>query len=490
MAKIVLIQPDFNPPTTVLSQPPMSLLCLGATLENEGYAVKIIDSLTDKDADETIRREIKDALLVGITLMSVQVKEAIRISEIIKKESSVPIVWGGPHPTLYQEQTCQDPVVDFTVFREGEHTLLELAKALESDKDFSKIKGLAYKENGIVKVNPHREHLNMEKLPSPAYHLIDMAPYIKTVSPTGENRRTIMIESSRGCPHRCSFCINVATSNRRYRTKSAEKVLDEIEEVINKYNVNYIHFRDDNLFVNKNRVREICEGMIKRNFNITWNASCRANYFKDTYLNDDLVSLMKKSGCTGLRIGAESGSQRMLDIMKKDITTNHIISSAEICNEHGIIPTYSFMIGLPDDRKEDMLMTVKLIKEIKKICPNSYYGVGTFTPYPGGELYDYCIKAGVLKEPKTLRQHEDTKLMKVYTSDADGLPWSNDRGFAASVSHYSYIANKEIRPLLKKMSMVRSIHLIFVLIAKGRWRIGFFYLPLDMHIFKKLKEMA
>lgn len=498
MSKIVLIHPNFYPPfrynkekpyTTVLSQPPMSLLCLAAVLEREGYDTKIIDSLVEGDIEEIVRKESKDALLVGITVMSIQVKEAIKISEIIKGESDVPIVWGGPHPTLFPEQTCQDALVDFVVFGEGEYTLLELVSALESNENFSKIKGLAYKENDAVKINPCRDHLDMEKLPTPAYHLVDMTPYLRNISLTGEKERVATIESSRGCPHRCAFCINVVTNNRRYRMKSPEKVLDELEMMINKYNVDSIVFRDDNFFVNKNRVKAICEGMIKRNFNIAWDASCRANYFKDTYLNNELVSLMKKSGCIGLRIGAESGSPRMLDVMKKDLTVDQITLSAKICNKYGIIPTYSFIVGLPNDRKEDMLMSVRLIKKIKKLCPKAYCGINTFRPYPGGELYEYCVKSGSFEEPKTLRQYAEDEFIKVYTSDADSLPWSNNQNFAVNVSHYGGLANKEIKPLLKKMSMVRTIHLIFVLLAKLRWKLKFFDFAWDMHIFKRLKRV-
>jgi radical SAM superfamily enzyme YgiQ (UPF0313 family) len=498
MSKIVLIHPNFIPPfkynknkpyTTILSQPPMSLLCLAAVLEREGHQIKIIDCLVEDNVMNLIKRETKDAFLVGITAMTVQVKNAVKISEMIKKENDVPIVWGGCHATLFPEQTCRDKSVDFVVIGEGESTLLELVRALESGKSYKNIKGLVYEENGVVRINPLRDHLDIEKLPIPAYHLVDMLPYLKNISLIGKRERLAIIESSRGCPHRCAFCINVVANNQEYRMKSPKKVLNEIEVMINKYNIDSIAFRDDNFFVNRNRVKAICEGMIKRKFNITWDASCRADYFRDGFLDDQLVSLMRKSGCVSLRIGAESGSQRMLDLMKKDLTPKQILHSAKMCDKYDIIPTYSFMVGLPHDKKEDMLITIKFIKKIKKICPTSNFGVGPFRPYPGGELYEVCVKSGAFKEPKTLRDWANDKYIKLYTSDIEELPWTENPEFAVNISHYANLADKRIKTLAKKMSVIRSIHLFFVLLAKLRWRLEFFNLPYDKYIFQKLKNI-
>lgn len=497
--KILLIHPNFTPPViydrsspypTIISQPPMSLLCLTAVLEKEGYSVKIVDALVEgENTLDIVRKESKDAILVGISVMTVQVKEAIKISEVVKLNSKAPVVWGGCQPTLFPRQTCQDELVDFVVVGEGEYTLLELVRALEAEKSYRNIRGLVYKEEGIVKVNPRHVYLNMENLPTPAYHLVDMDPYLISISTSGKRERIGIIETSRGCPYRCAFCINVVTNNRRYRMKSAQKVLEEIGKMIEKYNVNTVAFRDDNFFVNKDRVKEICQGIIKRNYKVTLDASCRADCFRKGFLDERLLPLMKKSGWIGFRIGAESGSPRILELIKKDITVDQTIFSAEMCRKYRILPTYSFIVGFPGETRKDMLMTIKLIKKIKKVNPDASIGVGSFRPYPGSNLYDSCVKLGYFKEPKTLRQWGDEEFFRVYTSEINenDMLWTNNPKFVINMCHYATLADKKIINILNSERysiLTRFGYAFIILLAKIRWKFGVFSFPYDEYLFK------
>jgi radical SAM superfamily enzyme YgiQ (UPF0313 family) len=493
--KVVLIYPNFmtpirydkSDPYAFPVNPPMALLCLAAYIKKHGYDVEVINSVVDENFLGKVQSSTKNALAVGITSMTFQLKEALEAAETAKSNGAITIL-GGPHTALFPEQTCRDDAIDFVVHGEGEKTLLELLNEIKSEENFKKIKGLLYKNGKNVVINDPRENLDMNELPIPAYDTVDMAPFLNIITEDGKKEKLCILESSRGCPHRCSFCINVLTNNVRYRAKNPEKVLNEIKTVIERYNVSNIAFLDDNFFVSRKRVKDICELIIKNGLKIRWDASCRADYFKEGHIDNEILNLMKKSGCVSLRIGAESGSQRILNLMLKDITPEDIINSAKQSKKFGIRPTYSFMLGIPSDRKKDMMMTVAIIKKISKIHSESFFGICCFRPYPGGSLYQMCVEKGYFTEPKELRDWLKPEYEKMYTMDIPDLLWSEDAKLAINIAHYGNLASKKFYLLLKKkMNLSRAIHMLFVLMAKARWKTNFFYLPIDKYIFYKLK---
>ena len=196
MKKILLIQPENDVLTWGI---PLGLLHVGTILDKEGYPVVIIDAPRQPDYRELIAREIENTLIIGITCLTSEVTSAIEISDYIKSISEVPIIWGGWHPTLFPEQVCADKSVDFVCLGEGDYTMLELVKALESSASPGNIGGLAHKDGHRVVVNPSKEHVNLEELPPVNYDLVDISRYVKTL---GDGTRRIQYQSSRGCPHR------------------------------------------------------------------------------------------------------------------------------------------------------------------------------------------------------------------------------------------------------------------------------------------------
>lgn len=398
MKKVVLIQPENDVLTWGI---PLGLLHIGTILDKEGYAVTIIDAPRQHNCKELIAREIDNALIVGITCLTSEVASAIEISDFIKGIADVPVIWGGWHPTLFPEQVCADKAVDFVCVGEGEYTMLELVKALESGSALRNIAGLAYKDNGKVVVNPPQGYVNLEELPPINYELIDTSRYIRTL---GDGTRRIQYQSSRGCPHRCKFCINAVTGNQRYRAKSPQKVLDEIQVLIDKYNINYVAFVEDNYFIDIKRSREIFNEIIRRDLNIKWFAECRVDYFRKGFVDEETLDLAQRSGASEFTIGAESGSQRVLDLMDKDITVEQILASAKILSRFDITAGYSFMLGVPGETGEEMLATLRLAREIYKLCPNSEIGFSIFTPYPRCELSETLIEQGFFKQPETTNE--------------------------------------------------------------------------------------
>jgi anaerobic magnesium-protoporphyrin IX monomethyl ester cyclase len=482
MSKIILIRPrnDVSSPYWIV---PLGLLYIGTVLKKEGHDVIIIDALRQTDYREIIAENIDGALLAGITCLTSEVASAIEISDYIKSISDVPVIWGGWHPTLFPGQVCADKSVDFVCVGEGEYTMAGLAKALEADGSFEHIGGLAYKENGRVRVNPAKGYVNLEELPMIDYDLVDISRYIRT---GGDGTRKIMYQSSRGCPYRCKFCCNPATNNRKYRAKSADRVIEEIESLVSKYNVNHVSFIEDNFFVNRQRAAQIVDKMLERDIRVRWVAECRADYFREGFVDEPFLEKARKSGLSKFTIGAESGSPRVLELLTKDITVEQVLKSARILSGFDINANYSFIIGVPGETGEEMMATVKLAEEIYRLCPSSRCGFASFTPYPGCELTDGLVKSGLFKQPATLREWSDEDVRALYYQRYTGKPWHEDARLLCNIVHYGRLAystytynetRKGIRKAFRQPWKYRGI--LLTLMAQVRMKLLFFALPFD-----------
>ncbi len=489
MSEIVLIYPTIpkRGETDRLSMNftiPMGLLYLGTVLNDKGFNVKLLDA-REKEGGfyAELERELRDAVCVGISVMSSQIKPALEIAEFIKrKKPEVFTVFGGTHPTFFPEQTCSDPLVDFIVFGEGEQTLYELVKSLKNQEKHDKIEGLGYKDGGIVKLNSPSAPLDMNSLPIPTLEIANVESYIlKNIH--GKVVRTLELNSSRGCPHRCAYCINTVVHKKKWRSKDPEKVLDEIEYYIEKFKVKHIHFLDENFFVNKKRVERIVEGIIERGVDITWQTNVRVDYFRPNYLASDLIEKIRASGCIQLNFGAESGSDLVLKKIKKDATVEQLLRAVRICRDNDIIPNCSFMIGLPGETKEDMKKTIEVIKKIKKINPQAIIiGPQIFRPYPGGELYGECVELG-FKHPSNLREwvKMDPYLSTGYVSIED-LPWVDQKKFVEAVSLYTPFATQNLsRDKTLKVNL-------FIVISKIRWSLNLWAFPYEYRIVHSIKK--
>ncbi len=488
MGKVVLIRPVNE---GLVTDTPMGILHLGTVLEKEGYQVRLIDAAWQPDYRALIAKEVTGALLFGISCLTPEVPGAIEISDYIKSVSRVPIIWGGWHPTLFPEQTCSDKSVDFVCVGEGEYTLLGLVKALKTGSSFEDVSGLVYKKNGEIKVNPQKEFVNLEELPPINYDLVDISKYIGGKS----GARRIIYQSSRWCPHRCKFCINMITGNQKYRSKSPKKVVDEIQFLIEKYNVNVIDFAEDNFFVDIKRSRGIIQEMIRRGLNTRWGCEFRIDYFRPNFVDEEMLALAQKSGLVNIRLGAESGSQRVLDMLAKDITIEQILTSARMLSKFELNTGYNFIIASPGETKLEMLQTVAFAKELYyKECPRCLCSFGTFTPYPRCEMTDYLIAQGYLEQPKTLREWGNQYSRELYYKRFSGKPWHEDPEFIGNLVHYARLAYNvySLRTIKKLLGIkglkepVKCVRLFFVLLAQARMKRLFFRFPIDRILYEFL----
>ncbi len=380
---------------------PIGLLYVAAPLKSSGMNVSLFDMRIQRIEEIPFR----DYLLVGITMLTgSMISQGLRVAKLIKNyNKQIPIVLGGVHPTLLAEQTLENELVDFVVMGEGEKTAQELALSLLEKGDLSTIKGLVYKDNGHVVINPPREFLIMDdldyKLPFEILH--------QDIS-----KDTMMpVHTSRGCPWRCSFCYNVVVHNRNYRKKSSEKVIEEIEYLIAKYGVRKFDFcMEDEFFIDANRVRRILEDVKRKNLKLSWSAFCRWDTL--TRLDDDVLDLIRETGCNDLSFGAESGSTRLLDeIILKDIKKEEIIRGTERLKKARINHLVSFICCFPTETMSDIEDTLDLIE---KITFNNHYiiinAIFLLAPIPGTHLYELVRTEYNYRPPKSLDEWGDFQM--------------------------------------------------------------------------------
>jgi len=277
------------------------------------------------------------------------------------------------------EQTVANEFVDIVVRGEGEQTLRELADNIWASKPIDEVNGITFKTNGIIKSTHDRELMDLDEIPIELpFDLLPLDKYATLKS------GRFHIQTSRGCPNKCGFCYNTVYNKLIWRGKSARRVVDEIEYILEKFpHVKIIDPIDDNFFVNQKRVIDICNELLNRKIKVSWRANCRFDYM--SAYGKDFIELLAKSGCSEIDFGGESGSDRLQLLINKDVTTEQIIKSVENLKKWApsIEPFVSWMCGLPTETEVDLRKTCNLMDQMSEINPKTqHYGVFLFTPFP------------------------------------------------------------------------------------------------------------
>jgi radical SAM superfamily enzyme YgiQ (UPF0313 family) len=378
---------------------PLSLLCPATPLDRQGYRIKIIDEY----ANPNWRRDLMEAMrekpiCFGVTCMTgPQILHALKGCKLVRKMyPDVPIIWGGIHGSLLPEQTLENPNIDIVVVGEGEETFLELVKALESGTPLSHVSGICYKENGKVYHTGNRPFVNLDEQSPLSYHLIHMDHYRRRLFGVDH----ISFNSSRGCTFGCAFCWESVFHGRKWRAMKAETVLDQIKRIIREYNIRGFLFTDDSFFIDMKRAYDILYGIVRADLNITIgklqiraDAICR--------MDRDFLDLLVRAGAKRIHIGVESGSQRMLDFIKKGETVEKVIEANTKLVPYPIVPLYLFMMGLPTETPDEFAQSIRLAVQLTDENSRAVKTFNIYTPYPGTELYNFAVQLG-LKEPQRL----------------------------------------------------------------------------------------
>ena len=348
-----------------------------ALLENyENYKVIL------QNPDNPIWQEIKNTVenfkpdLVGITALTGTYKSAEIIARIVRDfDPGIRLVIGGVHPTILPDEVIKNDMFDFVVRGEGEHTFLEIARGEKKEN----ILGLTYRDNiGRVVHNQERPFIkDLDTIPFPARDL-----YINE----SESMDYGYIMTGRGCPFQCTYCASKKIWNRQARFRSEQNVIDELKYTRKAFGTKSFYFIDDTFTLDRKRAKRICQSIIDEGMDIEWICDTRV----DT-LDEELLILMKRSGCTRVKIGVESGSDNILKKIKKGITKDQIRRAVSMIRKSGLDFTIYLMIGFPKETDKEVHETIDFARELDP----KYYSLSILAPYPGTEIYDDVIRSGI-----------------------------------------------------------------------------------------------
>ncbi len=384
--KIALIRPP-GAYDYWFKRPVLGIGYICACLERNGFDCKIFDaefhSWTEKELLRRVEEYEPDA--VGITAMTLKIVPASRLAGQLKKQLRVPIIIGGCHVTALPERTLAEfSGFDYGVYGEGEKTILELLDCLKQDTepDVSNINGLAYRKGERIFVNEPRPFLTSEELdclPYPAFHHY----YGKNPDALKGRHSYYVIITSRGCPYRCAFCMQIL--GHKVRRRSPENVCDELEYAISTYGAHTIDFADEIFLFDGPETRGLLQLMINKGLpkRIRWSGLVRANF-----ANRELIAMAKEAGCFHLEMGVESGDNEILKTINKNITVEQVKGAVKIIKEAGISLTTYYILGHPNETRQTLRKTINLAAELN----TNDIAVGLMVPYPGTKIFDMALR--------------------------------------------------------------------------------------------------
>lgn len=398
MANILLIAPPIykseyssrGSGQTASILPPMGLAYIAALLRKNRHYCEILDGLAKPCHLDEIAKKCHSFDVIGITSGSTY---AFRVNQLLNKlkqdKVKATIVIGGPHATILP-QSCLENGADYVVLGEGELPMLELVNALENNGDITRVGSLSYiRENKLIK-NPRMPLIeDLDEIPIPAYDLLPMKCY-RTSEARTIKQPSYSLLTSRGCTGKCTFC-NKSVSGSKVRYFSADRITEEFFLLRDRYGAEDVAILDDNFLTDHNLVNNVCDRLIKNRFDKTWSVEARVDH-----VNKNILKHLKEAGCDFIAYGIESGSQRMLDIMKKGVTLEQVKNAVKVTKEVGINIRGYFMIGLPYETLEDMEKTIRFAIELD-------IEVASFTlfvPLPGTLDYKRAKKTGTFPDPE------------------------------------------------------------------------------------------
>ena len=367
--------------------PPLGLLYIAAVLEKNDIKIKLVDTYAENLNYKQIEKKIQkyNPLILGLTCVTSNFNEVLKISEIAKKiNPNMLVVVGGPHVSAIPKETLQkNKNIDIVTIGEGDYTLLDVHNAVKGNTSLEEVRGIAFRKGkDILVTNPRELISNLDELPLPARHLLKQELY-KPSKDMSAADSFFTILSSRGCPNACTFCASKILFGMRVRYRSPESIIEEIKQALSLFKTKQIVFMDDTFTTNKQRVMKICN--LLKKFNIQWGCLARVNT-----VDDELLRKMKWSGCNWIGYGVESGSQEILNKIKKGITLEQVRKAFRLTKKAGIPCTAFFILGHLDETKKTINETIKFSKELDA----TFAQFNILTPYPGTEVYSRAVAEG------------------------------------------------------------------------------------------------
>jgi radical SAM superfamily enzyme YgiQ (UPF0313 family) len=362
------------------------------------------------DSFDAIEDRIRAAApaLVGVSsLLSKDANNALAVCRRARRAApEALVVVGGPAPTAAPEDFLAAPEVDAVVLGEGEETILDLVAHVEEGRPLATVPGVAYREGDAVCTNPPRPHrADLDGLGFPDYGLAPMETYFRLYAtgrgprPLQEGRRTLPLVTSRGCPFGCTFCAARGVMGGRWRAYSAEAILGHLRDAVRAYRIDSVQFEDDNLTFDRARFEAILDGLLALPRRLRW--STPNGVRAETLLDEALLRAVKRSGCTGLTIGVESGNQDVLNrVVHKGLRLDDVAALAALCRRVRL-PLHAFyIIGFPGETEREIRDTLDFAFGLYR-DHGVYPFVNFAIPLKGTAMYDTCVERGYLTAPVT-----------------------------------------------------------------------------------------
>jgi anaerobic magnesium-protoporphyrin IX monomethyl ester cyclase len=452
--------------------PPLGLLSLAGSLREEGYQPCIIDGALHCDYLKRIEQEIGDCLCFGVSLLTgPMIRDAIAASKFVRQlRPGVPIVFGGWHTSLQSAETLREDFVDFIVRHQGDRTLVELLRRIETGNSPELVPGCWFKQNGQIHRNPDRPSVPLSSLPAPAYDLIDFDAYERA---SGE--RKLPYATSVGCPYACNYCTDMVFYNRRFNAYDADRVVAEVTDLVQRHNLSEISLVDSNFLVDVHRAVAIAQGIIDSGVRFRWTFQASTDLL--CRMSDEEVELLAASGVSHIGFGTESASPEVLRSMnKRHQHVPDIYEAARKCSRAGIRVTLNLIFAYPGEEDSHRRETLKIMGEIAALYQNVSFSPNIFTPYPGIPIWPE-LRARGMREPQSLEAWADVDL------GSNNLPWLRGRDFQKlerSISYFLLDNRMNLARIRSRSGVAR--HLVTMLRRPLIWRLqhSFFDWPLEL----------
>lgn len=422
-------------------RPPLDLAYMSAILEENGIECRMsdypVEGGTWKEVVEDISSFAPSMLIVYTTITSV--KDDLHACKIAKELNPeiITIAKGGDTTIRPEERLEICEHLDIAIIGEPELTMLEIAQ----NRDLKEIKGICYRENGKIVRTPKRPFIeDLDSLPFPSRHLLDQSKYLRP--DTGEVMTTI--QSGRGCPAKCIYCLSRVVAGADLRLRSPRNVVDELEHCVKDYNIRNFFFRADTFTWDKDWVIAVCKEIINRKLDIEWVANSRAST-----VDDERLLWMKKAGCWLVSFGVESGNQMILDKTQKGITLEQSREALRLAKKHKLKTFVTFLIGMPWDTRETIMQTFDFAREID----GDFFEVILPYPFPGTKYYEIAKRDNLILDGvyDTMYDHFNS-YVKTYHLSAEELTELKKKSF-----WYLYARPKYIKKILSQCNSPKAL---------------------------------
>jgi len=475
--KIVFFFPSF---ASTEATAPLGILAVATPLIRAGFQVVLIDSTITPNYKKRVLEEVRDALCLGISLVTgPMIRETVEIANSVKEwNSEFPIVLGGWHPSLLPDQTLQASCVDYVVRGQGEEALLELVQHLQSDAAPDLIPGIGFKRGGKLVFTPERPLKPLADMPPKAYHIADFDAYER-----GCGKRWAMYTSSLACPFNCAYCTNAGVYGRKWNALQPEQFVEETVDLTRRYKLEMLWIVDDNFMVDLDRARGIAEGLVNAGSQFKWSIQATTNMVARLSVQD--LKLLRRAGLHQICQGVDSGSPKILELMGKTFQDfDQIYESAERCLSADIRPSFNIIFAFPGEGSKERRETIEFMMDVCRRFPGAEFWTNIFTPYPGSPIMKRAQELGI-EVPTTLEGWAD--YFPRYTT----LPWlkGKDHARLQTTRDYLRLAFNRIPIAADKRDPITRVAQK-ALSLPARWRLDHdtYKYPVELWLNKKLNQ--